>query len=200
MSDICKKMNDVVNNYLRTGTYPVAVKVYKKGEKVLEKARAPLAEFNHSLAICQGMTMVRKFGYVLKFSQADQSCPVGQVILGYVEEPDFIKDGSIVYPLYAVDLEAGKKNQESTPKMPDADTGEIVLAPIHKADFDPDVIVIYGNAAQIARCVQGALYNEGGSIESRFAGRGACGAEITVPYTQKKIMSVFLAEAKGYLP
>ena len=61
-----------------------------------------------------------------------------------------------------------------------------MLAPLHLATFDPDVVVCYGNSAQITRFVQGALYKVGGYIESRFAGRGACGGEITVPYSQDK--------------
>ena len=65
-----------------------------------------------------------------------------------------------MYPLYACDLETGKNTQVSTPKMPKADKGTIVVAvaPLSKAEFDPDVIIIYGNPAQIIRCIQGALY------------------------------------------
>jgi len=92
----------------------------------------------------------------------------------------------VVYPLYVSNMEAAKKTQETTPKMPVADTGAIVLAPLHRANFDPDVIVLYGNPAQVVRMVQGALYHEGGCVESRFSGRGACGGEITVPYSQQK--------------
>ena len=186
MSDVCMRMDDMVSKYLRTGTFPVAIKIYKKGEEPPMKAKAPLADFKHCLAICQGVTMARRLGSVLKFSKEDQSCPIAQVILGYVDEPDFVKDGSLIHPLYACDLETGKKTQDSTPKMSKADTGTIVVAPLSRANFEPDVIIIYGNPAQIVRCIQGALYKEGGYIEARFAGRGACGGEITIPYTQQK--------------
>lgn len=186
MTEICNKMNDAVSVYLRTSTFPVAIKIYKKGEEVPIKAKAPLKDFKHRLAICQGVSMARRLGSVLKFTKEDQSCALAQVVLGYVEEPDFIKDGSVVYPLYAANMDVAKKTQESTPKMPTADTGTVVVAPLNRCDFDPDVIIIYGNAAQIVRCVQGALFNDGGYIESRFAGRCACGGEITVPITQQK--------------
>ena len=186
MNEICKKMNDMVNEYLRTNTFPVAVKIYKKGEEVPVKAKSPAKDFKHRLAICQGINMARRLGSVLKFTKEDQSCALAQVIVGYVDEPDFIKDGSVVYPLYAADMDVAKKTQESTPKMPVADTGTVVVAPLNRCDFDPDVVIIYGNAAQIVRCVQGALFHEGGYIESRFAGRGACGGEITVPISQQK--------------
>ncbi|HSW35831.1 MAG TPA: DUF169 domain-containing protein, partial [Candidatus Limnocylindrales bacterium] len=51
-----------------------------------------------------------------------------------------------------------------------------------KADFDADVVLVYGNAAQVIRLVQGALYFNGGKIDSSFTGRGACGSEVVVPY------------------
>jgi uncharacterized protein (DUF169 family) len=162
--------------------------VYKTDETVpLDiKAKEPLKDFGHRLAVCQAITMARKLGSVIKLAKKDQACPLSQVILGYIEEPDFIKDGSVVYPLYVSNMDAAKKTQETTPKMPKADTGALLVAPLHRAAFDPDVIVIYGNAAQVVRMVQGALYHEGGYIESRFSGRGACGGEITVPLTQQR--------------
>jgi uncharacterized protein (DUF169 family) len=182
-----QKLNSIFNEYLRTLTFPVAVKIIKKGEALPNvKARIPMENFHHPVAICQGITMARKHGFTLIFRKEDQACPLANVILGYVEEPEIIKDGSVVYPLYVRDLDAGKRTQESTPKMPNADTEAIVIAPLHRADFDADVLIIYANAAQVTRMVQGALYNEGGYIESRFAGRGACGGEITVPYAQQK--------------
>ncbi len=182
-----QKLNAVISEYLRTATFPVAVKILKKGEPVPEmRAKIPTKNLGGRIAICQGMTMCRKHGTTLIFHKEDQSCPLAQVILGFVEEPDFVKDGSVVYPLYACNMDAAKRTQETTPKMEKADTGTVILAPLHRADFDPDVVVIYANPAQITRMVQGALYNEGGYIESRFAGRGACGGEITVPYSQQK--------------
>lgn len=188
MSEICKEMDAMVSEYLRTGTYPVAVKIYKKGEEVPGdiRAKSPRKDFGHRLAICQGVTMARKLGAVLKYSMEDQSCPLAQFILGYAEVPDMIKDGSVVYPLYTGSLEAGKVTQDTTPQMPVKDTETIVFAPLHRASFEPDVIIIYGNGAQIIRMVQGAIYEKGGYVESRFSGRGCCGSEISVPYSQDK--------------
>ena len=164
----------------------MAVKFFREGEELPERTKVPTRDLGHSLAICQGMTIVRKYGWSLAFYQQDQACPIAQVILGYKEEPDFIKNGSLVKPLYVNNDGAAVKTQSSTPKMPKADTYCIVMSPLHLCAFDPDVVVCYGNSAQITRFVQGALHQEGGYIESRFAGRGACGAEIVVPVVQGK--------------
>lgn len=175
----------VLNEYIRPATYPVAIKVSR--EPILpEKARRPLTGFGYPLTICQGVALVRRFGWVLGFLKEDHACPVSHIILGLAEEPDFIKDGSIVYPLYTETLDAGARTQQVTPKLPVGEVGSLVLAPLHRAAFDPDVVLVYGNPAQMARLIQGALYKHGGVIESKFMGRGACGGEIVVPFREQK--------------
>ena len=186
MSELCQKMNSVLNEYIRPLTFPVAVKIISDDTPLPAKTKVPTENLKYPLAFCQGVTMARKYGWTLGFYQKDQACPISQVILGYVDEPDFIKDGSLVHPLYVETMEAAAKTQSATPKMAAANTKCIVIAPLHTATFDPDVVIVYGNAAQIVRMVQGALYKEGGAIESKFAGRGACGGEVTVPFTQQK--------------
>ncbi|HWQ62708.1 MAG TPA: DUF169 domain-containing protein, partial [Negativicutes bacterium] len=62
----------------------------------------------------------------------------------------------------------------------------IVIAPLHKTDFVPDVILVYGNPGQIVRLVQGGNYAEGGGIESRFCGRSACASELITPYLKQR--------------
>ncbi len=186
MNETCQKLNAALNQYIRPISFPVAVKFLKKGEELPPKTKVPAKDFGYPIAFCQGMSLARKYGWAIAFHQEDQACPLAQVILGHKEEPDFVKDGSLVKPLYAGNDEAAVKTQASTPKMPQADTYAILLAPLDKSDFEPDVVVVYANAAQVTRMVQGALYNTGGYIESRFAGRGACGAEVVVPYVQDK--------------
>ena len=157
MSEICKKLDASISKYIRPLTFPVAVKFVKEGEAIPEKAKVPTKALGYPIAICQAMTIARKYGWTLAMYKEDQACPLSHVILGYAEEPDFIKGGSVIKPLYVDNDEAAVKTQASTPKMPTADTQCIVLAPLHLATFDPDVVVCYGNSAQITRFVQGAL-------------------------------------------
>ena len=162
MSEICKTLDASISKYIRPLTFPVAVKFVKEGEAIPEKAKVPTKALGYPIAICQAMTIARKYGWTLAMYKEDQACPLSHVILGYAEEPDFIKGGSVIKPLYVDNDEAAVKTQASTPKMPTADTHCIVLAPLHLATFDPDVVVCYGNSAQITRFVQGALYKVGG--------------------------------------
>jgi uncharacterized protein (DUF169 family) len=178
--ELCEKLEAALNQYIRPATYPVAVKL--SAEPVLPpKAKRPMTTLGHRINLCQGVAMVRRYGWTMGFLKEDHGCGNSQVIMGICEEPDFIKDGSICYPLYTKDLETGVKTQQATPKLPMGMANAILMAPLHKADFMPDVILIYCNPGQAVRLIQGALYHEGGSIESKFMGRAACGAEIVVP-------------------
>lgn len=51
---------------------------------------------------------------------------------------------------------------------------------MNRATFEPHLLVIYGNPAQMMRLVQGALYFEGGAIQSASMGRLGCATIITV--------------------
>lgn len=172
----------VVEEYIRPLTYPVAVKLLKGGEGFPEKTRFPQKVAGYRWALCQGIAMARRVGWKVGFRREDHSCIVAMMMFGYEEEPEAVKNGEIVYPYYAETAAAGRKTQEGTPRLPlDAIDG-IVMAPLARADFAADVILVYGTPAQIIRLVQGALYRSGGKVESAFTGRGACGSEIIVPY------------------
>ena len=47
----------------------------------------------------------------------------------------------------------------------------VISAPLHRTTFEPHVILIYGNSAQVMRLVTARLYKTGGRIDSSFSGR-----------------------------
>lgn len=57
----------------------------------------------------------------------------------------------------------------------------IVFGPLRRAEYKPEVLIIYGNAAQVMRLVAAALYKRGGRIESSFASRMDCSDHLVVP-------------------
>ncbi|MBT9173744.1 MAG: hypothetical protein DDT21_02149 [Syntrophomonadaceae bacterium] len=171
-----------VEEYIRPLTYPVAVKLVKEGEPFPEKTRFPRQMTGYGWALCQGVSMARRVGWKIGFTREDHSCVVAMMIFGYEAVPELVEKGEIVYPYYAETAEAGKKTEATTPRLPLDDIRGIVIAPVNRADFAADVILVYGSPAQVTRMVQGALYRQGGKIDSSFSGRGACGSEIVVPY------------------
>jgi uncharacterized protein (DUF169 family) len=174
------EMNALINEYLRPATFPVAVKLLK--ESLPGNIKTALQLYKHRIAVCQGISIARRIGRSIGFERADHDCPISHVLFGFVEEPEINKNGSLVYPLYSKDMEAGKNTASKEIHLECGSFENLILAPIHRADFEPDVLIVYGNPAQIVRMVQGALYHEGGSITSSFMGRGACGSSIAYPF------------------
>ena len=74
----------------------------------------------------------------------------------------------------------GKKEEDLIDRFEYGRYSHILVAPINRAPFDPDLYMIYGNPAQIMRLIQGALYNEGGAVQSSSMGRLGCSAIIAV--------------------
>jgi uncharacterized protein (DUF169 family) len=71
-----------------------------------------------------------------------------------------------------------------------------IVAPIDAGVIaDPDVILIYGNPAQIARLVQSMVYSEGGVIESRAHAGISCFSEMVEPIISGK--AVYVVPGRG---
>lgn len=179
------QFNEVLNEYFRPLTFPVAVK-FIRNETISEKVRRPLKEFGHPIALCQGIAMVRRYGWTMAFAQEDHACPSAIIAMGHLETPDYVKQGNISINLYAKNAAAAVRCEEIVVKLPVNSIDAILLAPLNKAAFSPDVVLIYGMPGQIVRLVQGANYSQGGALESRFGGRFACSTELIVPHMQQK--------------
>src|SRR5262249_60480015 len=55
----------------------------------------------------------------------------------------------------------------------------LCVAPVSRATFQPHIVAVYANSAQVMRLVNAALYTRGGRIESTTGGRLDC-AEIVI--------------------
>lgn len=180
-----KELYSFFTEYLRTATYPVAVKI-SNDDELPPKVKYASDIFKYRIAVCQGITAARRLGRTMAFSAKDHACGLAHIYLGHKETNDLYEQGGFVHPLYTKDREAGAVTAAAEIHLDVATFKHLIIAPLQRAEFEPDIIIIYGNAAQIVRCIQGELFNEGGTIQSSFMGRCACGAYITVPYKMKK--------------
>jgi uncharacterized protein (DUF169 family) len=175
-----KELYAAIDRYVRPLSQPVAVKVMEREESIL-KARVPTEAFGHRMAICQGIALTRRFGWKIAFHERDWGCPVGMSLFGFGGPRSPEMDGAIACPLYTSTPEAGVVLQNAMPQFPSGAARTVVMATLDRADFDPDVIIIYGMPFQIARCIQGAQWEDGNPIVSEFSGRANCAYEIITP-------------------
>lgn len=163
-----------LDTYIRPQTFPVAVKMLRKGEELPPKVRHPKKDLGIQIATCQGVSFARKYGWSLALTREDVNCAPGRVVMGFGKPIEYYTEGTICEGIYTGTKEAGAVTESKIPRLKYEEYETIVLAPLNRANFEPDILIIYGNAAQVMRLVQGALYKNGGRILSASSGRLDC--------------------------
>ncbi|MDF1552038.1 MAG: DUF169 domain-containing protein [Deferrisomatales bacterium] len=158
----------------RTLTAPVAVRLARPGEATPQKAKVPTEKLNKRLAVCQGMTLARTFGWTMAFRKGDHGCPLPRVFLGHIGAERLL-EGSLA-EFYQDDPACMQAMEASYPRWPQDTYSEVWLAPLATCGFVPDAVVVYGNPAQILALVQGANYGKGTGVASLSTGRYGCSA------------------------
>lgn len=173
-----KEIGNLLGNFIMPQSFPLAVKLMGPGEILPDKAKMPMRDFQNRLAICQCFNIARLYGWTLALGRADQSCPIGAVILGFEEAVPYYTEGNLAEGMYTQCREGGALAEQKLGRFSFGKYEYLLMAPLRQAEFFPDFLYVYCNAAQLMRLVHGALYMEGGSLVSSFTGRGQCAEAI----------------------
>lgn len=184
------QVNDVLTEYVKLMEFPVAIKMLQNYnlEELRQghpKAKIPHLDLKMKVITCQAMAMARKYGWELILTKEDINCGTGLVTLGFVKMIDSMLNGEDPVAPVNQSKEARSRRMRALPKFECGKYKSLLIAPIHRASFEPDAIVIYGNTAQVMRMVQGALFFEGGSLSSSCAGGQGCSQYITQTIADK---------------
>jgi uncharacterized protein (DUF169 family) len=178
---------EFLRNNLRLRTLPVAVK-FMKDKSFPEKTRQPLQLLGKRVAICQAVTMARLYGWTIGLTKEDIICVPGAVAFGFSNADDttaaigkLFCEGS-----YSRTEETGRKEGESIKQLSRGEYEAILLAPLARAAFEPDIVVIYGNPAQVMRCIQAWTYQDGERVAGSFGGKMECTEYLLAPFQEKR--------------
>lgn len=163
-----------IKTYIKPTTLPLAIKLLTSGEQIPEKTRRPQRDFKKRFSVCQTVGMSRRMGWTFALGNEDISCPLSQVSLGFERELPFFKEGNLCEGMYTNTKEAGRRTEAAVPKFKHGQYKYILIGPVARASYEPDIILIYGDSAQVMRLVHAALYEEGGTLTSNFMGRYDC--------------------------
>jgi uncharacterized protein (DUF169 family) len=180
-----KEVEQALNTYIRPLTHPVAIKMLKSEDEIPEKTRRPFKQLKKKIAICQGIAMARKLAWSVAMGKEDMQCSLGAAPFGFFKDIDYFNEGNMAAGMFTPTKEIGKKQEDLIDRFEHGAYSHILVSPLSRASFEPDALLLYGNPAQIMRLVQGALYNEGGSVQSSAMGRLGCASIITVIKSDK---------------
>ena len=178
MADL-KEVEQALNTYVRPLTFPLALKMLKSEDEIPERTRRPFQQMKKKVAICQGIGMARKLGWTVAMGKEDMQCSLGAAPFGFFKNIDFYNEGNLAAGMFTASKEIGKKEEDLIDRFDYGLYSHILVAPLNRAGFEPDMLMMYGNPAQIMRLVHGALYNQGGAVQSSAMGRLGCATIIT---------------------
>jgi len=186
-----KELYNVLQEHLRPQHFPLAIKMAKTPKDIPPGLRHPGKDMGFQSAICQGISMSRRYGWALALTKEDLSCPLAKVVFGFEKEIPYYTEGFACAEMYTETEAAGAVTEAQQPKFPFGAYHAILVAPLTRAEFEPDVVVVYGNSAQVMRLVTAALFRRGGRITSSFSGRIDC-ADIIIQTMQSQDCQVIL--------
>jgi uncharacterized protein (DUF169 family) len=174
------EINETMSTYIKHQTYPLAIKMLDREDEIPQDAKRPLRDFGASFALCQAFALCRREGLTIVLDKESQSCPIPLVGLGFVKPDEYLSGKYALAPANQPH-KARIRVAEAMPRFVYGKFKYILISPIQSASFDPDVILFYGNGAQVMRMIQAAVFASGESLTSKSTGAGGCLLSVVAP-------------------
>jgi uncharacterized protein (DUF169 family) len=172
--ELLKSLDQALQQHVRLVTFPLAIRMIAAGEELPPRHKRPKRDFGTEMAICQALALVRHTGRVIAMNGEDLSCPLAKAVWGFEPLLDYFLNGMTCAGMYTETPAAGAVTEAGVDKWDYQQWAYVAAAPLSRCTFEPHVIIIYGNSAQVMRLVTARLWKTGGRITSSFAGRIDC--------------------------
>jgi len=152
--DVWKAKGVQLERYLRMDTFPLGVNLLKKGDAFPEKTATP-SSMGIKIAVCQATNIARRWGWSIGVTKDDIKCIPALISFGWrePESPDAVIDYLMSMAYFETKDAAIKTLRKMTIMEPNR-FEKLYISPLAKTKLDPDVVVIYGNPAQMMRLAQ----------------------------------------------
>jgi uncharacterized protein (DUF169 family) len=172
-----KKFNgygEELEQRLRLKTFPFAVKLLKTEEEIPEDAIRPKRNLGYHLSLCQAFAMSRREGMTVAMFLEDMWCYAPVLALGIAKPPEYYLEGNTFFPTQVGNLELAANLAKNFPRLEYKKCIGVASAPLKKADFKPDMVIIYCDSAQLRSLLAGLKYKQGELVTSTMEPAAAC--------------------------
>jgi uncharacterized protein (DUF169 family) len=192
MTEAIEDFRDIgkgIYDKLRLLTYPVAIKFIKDFEEIPEKAQRP-SKMGQNITLCQSFTMARRWGSHVAMTYEDNACITSSLVHQWKKVPlkDIIE--SQVMSGYHKDAKAELRVQSHYSELSNKenylkikDHIGFIVSPLTRTIIKPDIVLIYGDPAQMTHIVHALSYEGKYLVKSAFIGFGeSCLKGVLIPY------------------
>jgi uncharacterized protein (DUF169 family) len=174
-----KQLDAALERYVRPDTFPLAIRMIKPGEALPEGVKVPSKTMGEQWIVCQSFGVARRYGWGIAVGRDDVICPLAAIAFGFRAPNDEYLKGTAALGMYCKDEAAAANLEAATWRFEPGAYDYVCVAPLNRATFEPNVIAVYANSAQVLRLVHATLYGRGGRVVSTTGGRLDC-AEIVI--------------------
>jgi len=157
---------------MRLKSFPVAFKMLEKKEEL--DGIPFLRRMDRKRTLCQMITLVRNFDWTLGAGLEDFQGPLCASIIGLTDTPELFKDGTFRSVVWVQTKEDGKKYEESIPRIPLGKYEAVVMAPLVYNPFEPDIVLIYANPAQMILLINSLQFENYEVMHFSCVGESSC--------------------------
>jgi dephospho-CoA kinase len=168
---------------LRLKSFPVAFKLF---EDETEIDTIPyIRRMSHKSTLCQLINLVRNFDWTVGANLNDFGNVICPSIIGLTDTPKFIKDGTFRSIVWTKSRADGKKYENNIPRIPTGKYKAVAMAPLVYNPFDPDIVLIYANPAQMMLLINSLQFENYEILKFFCVGESSCSDAIARCYLTK---------------
>jgi uncharacterized protein (DUF169 family) len=177
-----KNFSEEISLMVRPQSSPLGIKLLKSNEKLPPEATRP-SKYGIKISLCQWTTMARRWGRILGAEAEDINCTPCLAALGLKRLENISHLSEYFLEMgYFNGIESAAMAAKELDPLPAGAISGIIFFPLHLAPVEPDIVVIYGTPAQMARLTAGYVYNTGELVESKTTGFGISCLSAIKPY------------------
>lgn len=172
--DVFHRYADELEKRIRLQTFPIALKLLEQESDIPNGSERPLRDFGYHVALCQSFSMARREGRTIAILKEDMWCFEPAIGYGLAEAPQYFLDGYNRYPQDVQELGAGRNYASDFPRFEVGRYIGVVSAPLSTVNFEPDIVLIYCNSAQLTLLLLGRECQDGHDLKCSLSSHAAC--------------------------
>ena len=169
---------------LRLRSFPVAFKLLENKEALAEVPF--LRRMTHKVTLCQMITLVRTHDWTVGADLHDFLSPMCPSIIGLASLPEIYRDGTFRSIVWTKTRKDGLKYENSIPRLPAGKYQAVALAPLVCNPFDPDIVLLYANPAQMTLLVNALQCEDYEVMRFSCVGESSCSDAIARCFLERK--------------
>jgi len=157
-----KQIDEALTDYVRPQTFPLAIRMCESEKELPDKTKIPQKDLGTTVSLCHAIHMARRYGWAIAVDKF-QSCYIAGISMGFLPLLPDVVDGSFQESLglWGMSKEQAAAAIQNIPKFEYGKYKNVLIAPLHRAAFEPHLILVYGNPAQIWILLAGYLNGTG---------------------------------------